>query len=353
LSRFVARAAVVAALVGALGAPALPAGASLPPVAYAPPAAPPAVGAAAWLVYDEGTDTILASLNATEARPMASVTKLMSALVAVRSADPAEIVTISTSAATTGEAEIGIVAGETWTLRDLLAAMLVRSGNDAAVAVAEHVGGSVDGFAAMMNEMADIIGLENSSFTNPHGLDEDDHFTTAADLLLLGRRALEDPLIARLVRTRVVRFRETPDGNSRRAVNTNVLLGSYPGVAGVKTGFTGRAGRVLITVADKGDRRLWTVVMGAADHFDDTSRLLEYGFSAFGPSDIMRAGGFEEGGGGTVLADVEPWLAVRLAATPELDDGRWAMSLPGSTPAEQVLEAELRELLPGVLGGDG
>ena len=340
----------VSLLVAALVAITVPAGAGLPPLVYAPPDAPPDLLAEAWLVYDEGTDTVLASRNADEPRPMASVTKLMTALVAVRSGDLSEVVTISERADGTGEAGIGVVAGETWTLRDLTAAMLVRSGNDAAVAVAEHIGGSVEGFSEMMNEMADVIGLENSSFANPHGLDDDDHFMSAADLLTLARRAVEEPEIARLVRTRVVRFREDPEGKSRRAVNTNLLLGSYPGVAGVKTGFTGDAGRVLVAVADRGDRRVWTVVMGAPDPFDDTSRLLEYAFASFGPSDTMRAAGLEEGGGGSTAA-LPSWLAVRLAATPALADGRWAVTPAGTTPGAAELDEELRDLVPGFLGG--
>ncbi len=344
----------IALIVAALAAlnPA-PARGSLPPLVFAPPSAPPEVTAEAWLLYDEDTDTMLASQNAAEPRAMASVTKIMSALVAVRAADPSEIVIISESAATTGEAEIGIAAGEVWTLRDLLAAMLVRSGNDAAVAVAEHVGGSVPGFAEMMNEMADLIGLQDTSFVNPHGLDAEGHYMTAEDLLTLGRRALEEPLIARLVRTRVVRFRDDPEGKARRAVNTNSLLGAYPGVAGVKTGFTADAGRVLIAVAQRGDRRLWTVVMGSANHFDDTRRLLEYGFSTFGPADIARAAGFEQGGGGSTADTVPDWLAVRLAATPPLADGRWALTSFDSTPAGAAIDAELRELVPTFLDDGG
>ncbi len=261
------------------------------------------------------------------------------------------IVVVSDDAAGTGEAEIGLAAGEEWTMRDLLGAILVRSGNDAAVAIAEHVGGSVEGFAALMNAKAAELGMAATSFTNPHGLDEDGHHTSADDLLTLAEVFLDDPVLARFVRTRVIRFRPDPEGNARRAVNTNLLLGAYPGVAGVKTGFTGKAGRVLVATATQGGRTLITVVMGSEDHFADTRLLMEYGFGAYGPDVLVRAAALSEQGGGGVAAPelVPPWLRVRLAGAPALDGGGWALSPRGFTPAERELRESLEELLPEFL----
>ena len=325
------------------------------PIASRPPAlpemAPPELTAAAWLLYDVGTGTVLSEHNANERRSMASVTKLMTAMVALDHAEGNEIVVISASAASTGEAEVGLVEGESWSVRELLSAMLVRSGNDAAVAVAEHVGGSIEGFAAMMNAKARELGMFDTSFANPHGLDADGHYTTAYDLLTLTQAVLDDPLLARLVRTRVVKFRPDPNGKERRAVNTNALLGAYPGVDGVKTGYTNQAGRVLISAADRGTRSLIAIVMGSEDHFGDSRALLEYGFHAFGPGDVLLAPlGGEQGGGGTVTRRLPAWLTTRLAAVPPLDDGLWAVTPPGSTPAARAVTDRLTELLPSFLG---
>ena len=147
---------------------------------------------------------------------MASVTKLMTALVVLDSADLSDQVVISESAADTGEAEVGLVAGETWSIWELLNAIVVRSGNDAATALAEHVGGSVEGFAEMMNAKALQLGMTDSSFVNPHGLDAEGHYSTASDLLRLGIAAYADPVIARMARTQVVKFRPAPNGAIRQ-----------------------------------------------------------------------------------------------------------------------------------------
>ncbi len=330
------------------------AAASTPPAAFAPPEPPPELTAASWLLYDATAGVTLASHNAAEPRAMASVTKMMTALVARERTALDEIVAVSEGAAGTGEAEIGLVPGEQWTMRNLIGAILVRSGNDAAVAIAEHVGGSVEGFAALMNARAAELGLTATQFTNPHGLDEEGHFSSAEDLLVVAQVLLDDPVLARFVRTRVIRFRPDPEGKSRRAVNTNALLGSYPGVAGIKTGFTGQAGRVLVATATLGGRTLITVVMGSENHFADTRRLLEYGFDAYNPPVLLRAAtAAEQGGGGGDVGPVPDWLAVRLAAAPAVDDGRWAVSPFGATPAERALRERLAALLPAFVGEGG
>jgi D-alanyl-D-alanine carboxypeptidase len=323
----------------------------LPPDLPVDPELPP-ITAAAWLLYDVETDSVLASHNADEERPMASVTKLMSAVVASRRADPDELVVISDHAAAVGEAEIGLVPGELWTVRDLLAAMMVRSGNDAAVAVAEHIAGNEPAFIRLMNEEAAAMGMANSSFANPHGLDAPDHYTTASDLLIVAQAALEDPLLTKLMRTQTVRFRPDSEGRPRRANSTNKLLGVYPGTIGMKTGFTGRAGKVLVSAATQGERTLIAVVMGSKDHFDDSRRLLEYGFNTHGPRDIMLAALVrQEGGGGTVATnEVAAELRARLASAPLLDNGRWAPSRP--TPLEREIQAPAIDLFPRLGAGD-
>ena len=325
------------------------------PPALLEPDEVPGVSAAAWIVYDDTAGVVLAAFNENERRPMASVTKLMTGLVVVRNAALDEVVTISANADRTGEASIGLVTGEQWTVYELLNAIMVRSANDAAVALAEHVGGSVEGFAAMMNQTAAELGMSNSHFVNPHGLDAEGHYTSAADLLSLVRAGLDDPIVARLVRTKVVKFRPDPQGNARSAVNTNRLLGAYPGVVGVKTGFTSQAGRVLLGAADIGSRRLMTVVMGSEDHFADTRLLLEFAADTFGPRDRMLEGLIAEppdaatpGRSGLSATEEQ-----RLRAMPSLSDGRWARSPAGSTPGEQAILSWMRAQVPALLGGTG
>ncbi len=326
--------------------------ATQPPSVFAPPGPPPELTAEAWLLYDATAGVMLASHNAGEVRPMASVTKLMTGLVAVEQAGLDDLVVVSGTADAVGEAEIGLVPGEVWTMRDLVGAIMVRSGNDAAVAIAEHVGGSVPGFAALMNARAAELGLTGTSFTNPHGLDEEGHHTTAEDLLTLALVVLDHPVLSRFVRTRVIRFLPDPEGEPRRADNTNALLGAYPGVTGLKTGFTGQAGRVLVASAERSGRMLVTVVMGSQDHFDDTRRLLEYGHRVLSPADVLAAAGRgEEGGGGPAGGPgTADWERARAAAVPVLDPGRDRATPPGDTPAGRAVDEKLRVLLPAFLG---
>lgn len=326
----------------------LPVDVALPPGALPVPEPPTEVGAEAWLLYDATNEVMLISHNSDEPRALASVTKLMTALVALDNASIDEIVTVSEEAADVGEAEVGLVAGEQWTMWELLNAIVVRSANDAAIAIAEHVGGDVAGFATVMNEKARELGMTSSSFANPHGLDEEAHFTSAEDLLILAQAALDDPIISRLARTRVVKFRPNPEGIERRALNTNELLGAYPGVNGLKTGFTSEAGRVLVSSAEQGGRELIAVVMGSEDHFADTRKLLEYGFDTMGVADLLRVGLAEEQGGGGSPPEIPDWLAVRIGAMAPLDIGPSDDHLP--TPLERALLERFDDLVPAILG---
>ncbi len=345
------RRAITAVLAGAVVTAGGVAQAAQPPAAFAPADPPPAVTAEAWLLHDASAGVTIASHNAAEVRPMASVTKLMTGLVALERGSLDDLVVVSEAAAGVGEAEIGLVPGEAWTLRDLVGAIMVRSGNDAAIAIAEHVVGDVPSFAALMNAKAAELGMAGTSFANPHGLDEEGHHTTAEDLLVLAEVVLDHPVLARFVRTRAIRFRPDPDGDSRRAINTNSLLGAYPGVTGMKTGFTGLAGRVLVASAERGDRRLITVVMGSEDHFDDTRRLLEYGFGIGTPADVVGAASqLGEGGGSQATPGAEPWQETRLRVVGPLANGSDQLTPPGDTPAGRLLDEKLGGLVPGFVG---
>ena len=316
----------------------------------------PELTARAWILYDADVGVTLASHNADEQRPMASVTKIMTALVVVEHAGLDETVRISATAEAVGESEIGLFVGELWTVADLLAGMMVRSGNDAAMALAEHVGGDVADFADLMNAKAAQLGLENSSFSNPHGLDAREHFSSAADLRVMAEAALRHPYLSRLARTRQVAFNPNPKGVSRVASSTNRLLGVYPGVVGLKTGFTSKAGRVLVSALQHNGRTLIAVVMGSADHFADTRELLDYGARTLSLRDRLVAPLLAREGGGSPPGSDPPVVfseleAARLALIADLPDGNWATTSFRATDLGQAIETWLRSVTPVTLGG--
>lgn len=275
-----------------------PAAASVPVAQELPPPRPevlfasdaPAVSAITWILYDDTFDRVLAAEGADDRRAVASTTKMMTALVVLDQLEMTDIVTISQTAVDIGESEIDLVLGERWTVRDLFTAMLIRSANDAAVALAEHAGGSVDEFVELMNGKAAELGLENSQFRNPHGLDEPGHFSSARDLLTIARAGMENADFAQTVRAQVARMPDDPEGGERIALATNRLLDSYPGAIGVKTGFTDDAGRTLASAAERDGRRLYAVVLGSTDHFTDAAALLDYGFREFGVVQLVASG---------------------------------------------------------------
>jgi D-alanyl-D-alanine carboxypeptidase len=246
-----------------------------------PMAGPPVITAAAWMLYDETADVVLASLESTQVRSIASTTKIMTGLLAFERGDMEDLVTISTRAADTGEREIELVAGEQVTLGALVRAAMIHSANDAATAIAEHIGGSVEGFVALMNDRAAELELRQTHFSNPHGLDDPEHYSTARDLLELARVAMAIDEFADVVRSRMVVFPDAPDGTSRIGTTTNLLLGDYDGASGVKTGFTSSALLTFVATAQRDGRRLYAVVLGSDGrraHFADATALFDYGF---------------------------------------------------------------------------
>jgi D-alanyl-D-alanine carboxypeptidase len=323
------------------------------PVQFPSTPEPPELSAAAWIVVDTETAVTLAEENPDEERPMASVTKLMTALVVRQHADLEERIRISEVAADIGEAEVGLVAGEVWSVRDLLAAVLVRSGNDAAVALAEHVGGSVEGFAELMNDHAVELGLEHSHFVNPHGLDEEGHYTSARDLSVMASAVLDDPVLAQLTRTRLIRFKPAPTGTDRIVGNTNRLLGKYPGVTGLKTGYTNDAGRVLVTAIEAEGRVFVTVVMGSDDHFADTSALLDYITARASLRERFVAPLVAREGGGGPAGDFDEQTELLVKTLQPLPAGQNRTTQWGETPGTRAIEDMVRSMLPAILGGAG
>jgi len=312
---------------------ALPVGAK--PFAYPAPVheglpdpGPPELTAQAWILYDASSDAVLASAQPDERRSVASTTKIMTGLLAVERGDFDSVVTISQRAADTGEREIGLVPGEEVTLGALVKAALIHSGNDAATAIAEHIGGSVERFVELMNQRAQELGLRNTSFANPHGLDAPNHYSSARDMLNLAREAMQHEDFRDIVRSRIVVFPEAPDGTKRIGTATNLLLGEYEGASGIKTGFTFQALLTFVASAEREDRRLYAVVLGSEGsraHLADARRLFDYGFEDLGVYGVVATGNpyvarFDQPEPGPMVTAAHLESLLHLGATGLLDD---------------------------------
>ncbi len=234
----------------------------------------PEVTAQAAIVGDVTSGQILAEKNAHQRLAPASTTKIATALVALQRGQLEDQVTVHESALIEG-ARMGLSPGQVVTLEELLYGLLLRSGNDAAMAIAQHIGGSVDGFVEMMNQEAKELGLTDTHFANPHGLDAPDHYSSAYDLMVLARQALANPTFAEIVSTQQYTFR------GRRLSNRNELLGNYPGADGVKTGTTPGAGECLVASATREGHQVLVVVLGSEDRYGDASILLDYYFDHY------------------------------------------------------------------------
>lgn len=255
------------------------------------------ISAAAAVLMDAETGEVLFERNADDPRPPASTTKILTALVILERGRLTDTVVVSQAAARVGGYRLGLRAGQRIVLADLLAAILIRSANDAAVAAAEHVGGSLSGFVDRMNAAARELGMRYSHFANPHGLDEPDHFTTARDMALLTRAALEHPAFARLVRTREATLTIWQGGRRglrprpRTVQSHNKLLGRLEGADGVKTGYTDAAGQCLVASASRNGQRMIAVLLNDPYRWADAATLLEFGFGSAGESARARTPG--------------------------------------------------------------
>lgn len=213
------------------------------------------------VAYDRKSGNVIWGKNENKRSAMASTTKIMTSLLLIENADLNQTVTISAKASGTGGSRLGLKKNDKITMRDLLYGLMLKSGNDAAVAIAENVGGSVEGFAEMMNNKAKELNLENTHFVTPHGLDNPEHYTTAVELAKLADYALKNETFAKVVSTKT--YTVTINGYSKTISNTNELLGNIEGVYGVKTGFTNNAGRCLVTSVNRNGFEIITVVLQA------------------------------------------------------------------------------------------
>lgn len=249
----------------------------------------PNTNSRACVIIDRNTNAVLYGKNENQKRKMASTTKIMTATIIIENCNLNETVEISKKAAGTGGSRLGLKAGDKITIRDLLYGLMMRSGNDSAVALAEYAGGSIEGFAEKMNQKASDLGLNNTHFETPHGLDSDEHYTTAYELALLSNYALNNKIFAQIVGTK--EYTITINGYPKQLSNTNELLGNLDGVYGIKTGFTNGANRCLVTACKRNNMDIICVVLGAdTKNFrtQDSVKLINYIFDNFKPVNIEK-----------------------------------------------------------------
>ncbi len=271
-----------------------------------PPAQAVSTHASCAILMDAESGRVLYEQNIHEPRLIASITKLMTALVAVeQGGDLDQTVTVKAEWLGSEGSSIYLAAGEEITLRSLLYGLLLQSGNDAAMAIACYVAGDMDGFVAMMNKKAAQLEMKNSSFANPSGLNDDNHYSTAYDMALLARACLANETVAKICATQSITV------GTRTFVNHNKLLYRYEGCVGMKTGFTEKAGRTLVSAATRDGQTLICVTLNDGDDWNDHAKLLDYGFSAYPRQRLCRAG--EEFGGVLVEGSLIPAVAAVTA----------------------------------------
>ena len=242
-----------------------------------PQAPPPGVSAASAILIDAATGQVLYEKNARERRAIASTTKIMTGLLAAERCAPDDIVTVNKDILTTNGSMLGLRPGEQYTVDALMKALLLKSANDSAVALADHMAGSIPNFARLMNQRAAQLGAHESHFVNPHGLFDPQHYSTAYDLALISREAMKDGWFRNLVGTKICSI-VLPDGKEQPLINHNRLLFRNDNVDGIKTGYVKQAGRCLVASQSRGGWRLIAVVLNSGDLWSDSEALLNYGF---------------------------------------------------------------------------
>ncbi|MCR4430697.1 MAG: D-alanyl-D-alanine carboxypeptidase [Tepidanaerobacteraceae bacterium] len=263
----------------------------------------PEIKSPSAVLIDAGTGTVIFDKNSHQMLEPASITKIMTLLLAFEALDQGKVkledkIKISERAWRTGGSQVFLGPGEEQTLETLLKCITIASANDASVAVAEYIGGSVEGFVKMMNDKAKALGLKNTNFMNPHGLSEQNHYSSAYDIAMMSRELLKYPKFFTWS-TMWMDYLEHTDKkrDATMLANTNKLLGKYEGLDGIKTGFHQKAGYCFAGTAKRGDFRLISVVMGgenSSQRFEDTVKLLDYGFGHFNSILIAKKGSVQK-----------------------------------------------------------
>ena len=273
----------------------------------------PDVNAVSAILVDAVSGQVLYAKNADARRPMASTTKIMTALLFCESVKPGEIITASPKACQVKESSLHLKPGEKLTSHDMLCALLMRSANDGCVAAAEYVAGSEAAFVERMNLKAAQLGATNTHFMNPHGLQNPQHYTSARDLALIARAAMQEERIRDVVRTekcKIVRSMNTRDVTMR---NHSHFLGHYEGADGVKTGWTIPAGHCYVGSATRNGWQLISVVLKSPNYVHETAEMMNFGFTNFEPHEVARAG--EVAGQCLVQNGVRPTVSVTIPKT--------------------------------------
>jgi serine-type D-Ala-D-Ala carboxypeptidase (penicillin-binding protein 5/6) len=309
---------------------------------------PPDVSCASCIVVaDDGR--VLWARSPDAHRANASTTKMATALVVGERAAITEEVDISETAASTGGGGLDLSPADSFSVEDLLRALLLTSSNDAAVALAEHVAGSEQAFVSTMNEWLADLGATDTHFVTAHGLDTAGHYSTARDLALIGAELLEDPVLAEMVAEPQASI--TGSQGTVTLENRNLLLETYKGAIGIKTGYTASAGNVLVAAARRRGRTIVTVAMGSVDATADSRALLDFGFARLARTPLLRAGDvvgalyWPAGGstavvaGRTVRGALDP-AAIEIALRPRRGDGITA----GDVAGDVVVRASGREI---------
>ncbi len=245
-----------------------------------------ASGGSGYAVIEVSSGRLLNGSNENLRLPMASTTKAMTALVVLENASLSDIVEIPPAAVGIEGSSVYLKKGERFTVEELLYALMLRSGNDAAVALALHTSGSVEEFVRKMNERAALMGLKETKFVNPHGLHDENHYTTAYELALIAAEGLKNPHFKRIVSTKNIVI--DGEGHEKRYfANKNKILYNYEGATGVKTGFTRDSGRCLIASAERNGMEVVAVALNYYDYFELTARLMDEAFGNFEMKEVV------------------------------------------------------------------
>ncbi|MBP2642901.1 MAG: Serine-type D-Ala-D-Ala carboxypeptidase [Firmicutes bacterium] len=295
----------------------------------------PQLTAHSAIVIDATTGRVLYEKNAEETRYPASTTKMMTLIVALENGNLNDLVTTSSLAAETEGSSLWLTAGEKLKLIDMLYGMMLVSGNDATVAVAEHIGGSVENFAKMMTAKAHQIGAVHTNFTNTSGLPDPNHYSTAADLARIAAYGYKNPVFTQIVSTEHKVLPWAGKDHDRDLYNENRMLWLYQGGNGVKTGYTDAAGRCLVSGALRQNVQLVAVVLDSDHMWEDSIKLLDYGFSLLKPLKIINKGDIFK----TVPVSAGKSDSVRLVAA---DDVVIPVSKDGSDEFQTMIDAPQR-----------
>lgn len=296
-----------------------------------------ALSAKSAVLMDAQTGRVLLEKNADERSLIASTTKIMTALVVCEQCNVLDRVKIPREAVGIEGSSMYLKEGEILTVQELLYGLMLHSGNDAAVALAIYCGGTVEGFAELMNDKARLLGLTGTHFANPNGLDHPDHYSTARDLATLAAYAMENPIFAKTVSAKTITI------GARYLKNHNKLLWMLEGADGVKTGFTKAAGRILVSSAQRDGRRLVAVTIHDPNDWQDHIAMMEEGFSSYSVQQILSAG--EQIGTMKIAGGVEDEVPILTAedfsyALAEEEEPEIVLPEPGFAYAPVVLGGE-------------